>query len=144
MFLGRGITGFFEHGNVFLEESAYSEFQQSCYGFRDKQWDMVCICNPDDTNYYYAIWKWKGQEIYLLKNKYYPVVAFTRGLRLNEKEFVNPPEPFPVPYGSDLVNAEILNTPWDGSRHHLSDGEIQQIQYWKPISLGNIIFNEWD
>lgn len=43
------------------------------------------------------------------------------------------------------LTADFLNQPLS-SQHttNLGEGEMQQVQYWKPKSVGNLIFNNWD
>ena len=83
------------------------------------------------------------QEVYLLQNKYYPIIAMTKELSLYEKVFIDIIDPFRIIDG-EIISAEILNEAFDDTQYHLSNVELQQIRYWKPVSIGNIIFNEWD
>lgn len=143
MLLKPGITGFFEYGDTILEEGTYSEFRKLCYGFRDERWELAGTSQGEDTNYYYAWWNVEGEKRYLLRNKYYDIYAFTKGLQQNEKVFMDPPEPFSQ--YCETVSADILNEPWEEKEISLlAKAELEQIRYWKPLSVGNIIFNEWD
>lgn len=151
MLLEKGITGFFEYGDPFIPELDYASFQRMCYAVRDRQWQMTGIFCPDHTNYFYAHFQGcystgetERQEVYILQNKYYPIVAMTKELSLYEKVFIDITDPFLPFIDGELISAEILNEAFHDSQHHLSDAELQQIRYWKPVSIGNIIFNEWD
>ena len=46
--------------------------------------------------------------------------------------------------GYEMINANILNSEFTGKEHNLSPVELEQIKYWQPSSIGNIIYNEWD
>ena len=46
--------------------------------------------------------------------------------------------------GYEMINANILNSEFTGKEHNLSPVELEQIKYWEPGSIGNIIYNEWD
>lgn len=145
MLLEKGITGFFDARDGYLEESAFSEFKKYCYGFKVQGWDLADICNLDHISYYYAWWNVDGQKIYILQNKFYSYLAFTEELQQNEKVFIAPPNSFQDPLYGKILSAEVLNDPWEEKKmHHLSNAELEQIRYWKPGSIGNIIFNEWD
>ena len=37
-----------------------------------------------------------------------------------------------------------LNQDWRGLCRGLSPEELEQIRYWKPQTVGEIIFNTWD
>ena len=139
MLLERGITGFFNCEP--LEENDYTAFKRACYAVRD-YWDLRDIGRPDCANYFYAQFTADGQNLYLLLNRYYPVIGFTHALDLYEKTFIDVPENPVMNY--DIVPAEILNAPFKNIKHNLSKGELKEIQYWNPISIGNILFNEWD
>ena len=143
MLLKRGITGFFNVDAGSLEENDYTAFQQICYSIiHINNWHLINVCNPDHTNYFYAQFISNKQNLYVLLNKYYPIAAFTNELTMNEKTFIDVPENLYMNY--DIVGAEILNSPFTDSQHNLSKAELEQIRYWNPISVGNIIFNEWD
>lgn len=150
MLLEKGITGFFEYGDCIMPELDYTAFQRMCYTVRNKQWNMTGIFRPEHTNYFYAHFQgcydteqMEKQEVYLLQNKYYPIIAMTKELSLYEKVFIDITDPFRIIDG-EIISAEILNEAFDDTQYHLSNVELQQIRYWKPVSIGNIIFNEWD
>lgn len=150
MLLEKGITGFFEYGYGIMPELDDTAFQRMCYTVRNKQWNMAGIFCQYHTNYFYAHFQGRydteqreKQEVYLLQNKYYPIIAMTKELSLYEKVFIDITDPFRIIDG-EIISAEILNEAFDDTQYHLSNVELQQIRYWKPVSIGNIIFNEWD
>lgn len=144
MILKRGITGFFDVGDCPLAENDYSAFKQVCYSIRAKNRELLDICRPNNTNYFYAQFTSDGQNFYVLLNKYYPVIAFTNELTFMNKAFVDFTEISSYFTGYDMVRAEVLNARFTNIEHDLSKAETEQIKYWEPISIGNIIFNEWD
>ena len=144
MLLERGITGFFDIDVCPLDQNNYSAFKKACYLIHIGFWELNNVCNPDNTNYFYAHFAFGRQNMYILLNKYYPIVAFTNELTMNEKSFINIEENLYVLANYNMVGAEILNAAFTYSEHNLSKAELKQIKYWKPTSIGNIIFNEWD
>ena len=144
MLLERGITGFFDIDVCPLGENNYRAFKQACYSFCMNFGNLKNVCNPDNTNYFYAHFAFGRQNMYILLNKYYPIVAFTNELTMNEKSFINIEENLYVLANYNMVGAEILNAAFTYSEHNLSKAELKQVKYWNPTSIGNIIFNEWD
>lgn len=144
MLLEKGITGFFDIYSDPLGEINYSAFKQACYSIRMDFCNLNNVCNPDNTNYFYSHFTFNGQNLYILLNKYYPIVAFTNELTMNGKTFIDFKENSFVLASYNMVGAEILNAAFTSSEHNLSEVELKQIKYWNPTSIGNIIFNEWD
>ena len=50
------------------------------------------VCAPDNASYYYARLVFGGNDIYILLNKYYPVIAFSHGIEMNNKTFFDDAE----------------------------------------------------
>lgn len=144
MLLEKGITGFFDIDVCPLGENNYRAFKQACYSFCMNFWNLKNVCNPDNTNYFYAHLTFNGQNLYILLNRYYPIIAFTNDLAMNQKTFVDISEDINVFVNYDIIKADVLNSPFTYSEHNLSKAELKQISYWNPTSVGNIIFNEWD
>ena len=144
MLLNRGITGFFDVNSHTLNENDFITFKKILYSIHINEWNLIEICNPNNTNYFYANFTYNGHNLYILLNKYYPIIAFTNELTLNEKLFIDISESLIYFSNYDVVGAETLNSEFTNYEHNLSKIELEQIKYWNPISVGNIIFNEWD
>ena len=133
MILPAGITGFF-HNSV-MPELDFKKFQQYCYSVR--AFPVLEISNQKQNNYFCA----KFPDFYLLLNRYYPFAGVVKVLSA-EKIFIT--ISFPEFFEYEFLPAELLNHPFHFRNHQLSETELQQILYWNPVSVGNIIFNEWD
>ncbi|WP_295071489.1 hypothetical protein [Ruminococcus sp.] len=144
MILKRGITGFFDGDNCSLTENGYMAFKQVCYCIQTNTTNLLDICKPDNANYFYAHFNTYGKELYVLLNKYHPIIAFTNELTFMNKVFINVPENHVYFMNYDIVSADILNSPFTNIEYDLFKVELEQIKYWNPTSIGNIIFNEWD
>lgn len=148
MILKKGITGFFDVRDEIKDETGYYDFKKICYSIRMDNLKLLEVCNSDNaryfnTSYFYAHFILDDNDLYILLNKYYPVIAFVQKLEINKKfidcQIVNI-------YFTDyeVINANTLNSEFTGKEHNLSPVELQEIKYWNPSSIGNIIYNEWD
>lgn len=133
MLLQKGITGFFDRNS--LPENDYLLFQQYCYAMRNFR--LMRITRPDYASYFLA----EFSSFFLLLNRYYPVAGCIEKL-CPEKQFLDI-KGIVLP-DNYLVPAVYLNAVFDGRSHQLAEAELKQIRYWQPVSVGNIIFNEWD
>lgn len=143
MILKRGITGFFDVQNEPLKELDLKAFKQVCYSARIDSLSLKQVCSPKYTNYYYAHFGNGKKDLYVLLNKYYPIVAFTEDLTF-EKRFVDIPDSSVMFWGYETPGAQFMNSAFVYKDHDLSETEVAQIKYWDPVSVGNIVFNEWD
>ena len=78
-----------------------------------------------------------------MENAYYPWIAFAKNLDFTRIEFIE--SPFDIIY----TNVNVLTLPeleqsWHDIVGELSKAELEQIKYWKPNTVGDIIFNFWD
>ncbi|NND04684.1 MAG: hypothetical protein HKN91_18060 [Acidimicrobiia bacterium] len=90
----------------------------------------------------------RGRSLLVLKNDYLPIVAFS--LKSSDlPEFVAWPQS-----GAALIEVdpslrvcepdELNRRPTDRDLAQLGDAERQEVKYWKPTTIGEIIFNWWD
>ncbi len=100
--------------------------------------------NGENERYFKKIARIYREELYVLLNKYHPIIAFTNELTFMNKVFINVPEKHVYFMNYDIVSADILNSPFTNIEYDLFKVELEQIKYWNPTSIGNIIFNEWD
>ena len=57
----------------------------------------------------------------------------------------NPPEWLRLPEGQvHFPSLTQLNQDWRGLCGELGPEELEQIHYWNPQTVGEIIFNTWD
>lgn len=141
MLLKKGITGFYSAGSFPPEMNNYEAFRKNIYLLANTNGLKINdIKNSDDTNYFYV----EFDSIYFLANKYYAVAGFTENISHGDKIFKDSyinriylPE-------YEIIPAMILNSFFDKTENNLSKCELEQVRYYSPVSVGNIIFNEWD
>lgn len=151
LILCSGITGFQPAPSV--DES---EFKQICYSlFGSKVLDYI----EDRTakNFYECVVKVEDRIVHVLLNGQYPFIAFTsaRELDVNYFSFINEPElskMFKQYY--KVLNCNQLGEPFRyikkgkkiivKNENSLHQGELEQLVYWQPKTVGEVVFNYWD
>ena len=89
MLLKRGITGSFDNfpADNASEKTDLKNFRRICYSICMQSSESDAVCAPDNASYYYARLVFGGNDIYILLNRYYPVIAFSHGIEMNNKTF---------------------------------------------------------
>ena len=147
MILLRGITGFGSINTLpplFLDEKA---FCRMCHAIALENGGTVTELDTDTypRNFYSAKLSRYDQSVFVLQNVHYPYAAFaqrdtSRGfIWISQPEWLQLPES-PVRF----LNLAELNQSWRGLCGELSPEELEQIRYWDPQTVGEIIFNTWD
>ena len=147
MILLRGITGFGSINTVpplFLDEKA---FCRMCHALARENGGAVTELDTDTypRNFYSAKLSRYDQSIFLLQNIHYPYAAFaqrdTSGgfIWISQPEWLRLPE-IPVRF----LNLAELNQSWRGLCGELAPEDLEQIRYWNPQTVGEIVFNTWD
>ncbi|MDE6093074.1 MAG: hypothetical protein K2G14_08265 [Ruminococcus sp.] len=141
--LKKGITGFSAIRDFCPDENDYKKFRKICYSLQNViNMKIINTVNPDCTSYFCAEFTDNENKIYFLLNKYYNVGGFTKNLIFGDKIFTDCSNIYLNE--CEIIPAVILNSDFRETNHDLSKCELEQINYWKPVSVGNIIFNEWD
>ena len=147
MILPGGITGFWS-GNTapppFLDKKA---FCQMCYSLALENGGTVTESDTDTypRNFYSAKLSRQHQSIFILQNIHYPYIAFAQLDTSGGLILVGPPEWLQLPEGSvRFLSLAELKRNWSGLCGELSPEELEQIRYWGPQTVGEIIFNTWD
>lgn len=96
-----------------------------------------------------------NKHLHILLNAHYPFMAFASDVEYGKITFINQPELCNLfsPY-YQVLDTKELNAPALlrlGSKkfivhndNELNSDELEQIAYWKPETIGEIIFNYWD
>ncbi|MDB5346395.1 MAG: response regulator receiver protein [Schlesneria sp.] len=154
MLLQRGVTGFFnwdERGVV--PEFSFREFKELVYGAAAAaQFDVCELAERGITpNFHTALNNCEGRNFAILGHSIYPIIAFAEPLKPMscQLNFIDCPQItlelvrlFPhvkVAYHADLT--QILS---DAELSNLDNMEIEQVNYWKPTTVGETMFNWWD
>ena len=147
MILPRGITGFWSVNTApppFLDEKA---FCQMCYSMALENSGTVTELdtNKYPRNFYSAKLSRYDQSIFVLQNVHYLYVAFAQRDDSDQFVFTSLPEWLQLPDGTmRFLSLDELNQDWRGLCGELSPEELEQIRYWNPQTVGEIVFNTWD
>lgn len=147
MILLRGITGFGSINTLpplFLDEKA---FCRMCHALARENGGAVTEVDTDTAirNFYSAKVSRYGQSVFLLQNIHYPYAAFAQRdtsdgfIWISQPEWLRLPE-IPVRF----LNLAELNQSWRGLCGELAPEDLEQIRYWNPQTVGEIVFNTWD
>lgn len=80
-----------------------------------------------------------------MRNIHYPYIAFAQRDAFGGFILVGTPEWLQLPENSvRFLSLAELNRDWHGLCGELSPEELEQIRYWNPQTVGEIIFNTWD
>lgn len=139
----KGITGFRDVRSPEQSEISLKEIKRLCnYHVRNMQINR--IFSPKNANYFCIETENQSHEIlYILANKYYNIASVTADLCV-DKRFEDMAEANEILYNYSFIPSEKLNSAFDLSESDLYECEYEQIFHHKPVSVGNIIFNEWD
>lgn len=147
MILPRGITGFW-NGNAapppLLDEKA---FRQMCHTLARKNGGAVTEVDTDTTarSFYFASMERYDASVFILQNVHYPCAAFAQRNASGGLILTSPPEWLQLMEGLvRFLSLAELNQDWRGLCRGLSPEAQEQIRYWKPQTVGKIIFNTWD
>lgn len=147
MLLPRGITGFWSvnaNQPPFLDEKA---FRRMCHALARENGGTVAEVDTDTAsrNFYSAKLSRYDQSIFLLQNIHYPYAAFAQRDADGRFIFTGPPEWLRLPERTvRFLSPAELNQDWRNLCGELSPEELEQICYWNPKTVGEIIFNTWD
>ncbi len=152
MFILRsGITGFQPAPSVDKKQ-----FKQICYSIFGKE---ATDLFHEDTgkNFSECIVTWNGSIVHVLLNSHYPFVAFTSQREISEQylPFIDESklsERFNQYY--KVLSSDQLNEPLVYNRkgkkiivkneNTLHQVELEQLAYWQPATVGEVVFNYWD
>ena len=147
MTLPRGITGFWNVDTTpppFLDEKA---FRRLCYTIAQENGGIVAEVDTDTypRNFYSAKLSRYDQSVFILQNIYYPYAAFAGPDDSGGFVLTSTPEWLQLPEGQvRFLSLAELNQDWRGLCQELGPEELEQIRYWNPHTVGEIIFNTWD
>lgn len=142
--LPSGITGFgdWEYPPTF--QGGAGAFRRLSYALARQLSGEVLSLDLDlaGKNFYAAKIQTRQGEIYLLENAPFSWVAFARSLEFGEIAFTEPP--CSLPEDCHVLSLQMLQKDWQEEAGALGKAELAQIAYWKPRTVGQIVFNFWD
>ncbi len=157
MNLPNGVTGFYSSIDNKPNEIDKNHFKSICFNLVRK--NQGKILKIDEANLASNFLKVKvdvfNREIYVLLNAYYPFLALASTVEFQHLNFIDVPvlsKDF-MPFYK-VLSKEELNEPLDirrskgkvslENKHNLDNSELEQIFYWKPKTVGEVMFNFWD
>ncbi|MED4531857.1 hypothetical protein [Metabacillus fastidiosus] len=151
LILYSGITGIVPAPSV-----KEKEFKQICYSLLGSN-VLEFIENGTLKNFYECIIKFKRRNIHILLNRHYPFIAFTSARELNDLylPFIDEPDlsklfeqyykvlslyqlKEPLTYTQKRKNIIVIN------ENELHQDELKELVFWKPRTIGEVVFNYWD
>ena len=118
-----------------------------CHALARKNGRTVTELDTDTAarNFYSAKLSRYDQSVFILQNIHYPYAAFAQ--RDASGGFILAGQPEWLKLSEDPVrflSLAELNQDRSGLCGELSPEELEQIRYWNPQTVGEIIFNTWD
>ena len=147
MILPRGITGFGSINTdppLFLDEKA---FCRMCHALAQENGGAVTEVDTDTAirNFYSAKVSRYDQSVFLLQNIHYPYAAFAQRDASGRFVLTQQPEWLQLPESPvQFLSSDKLYQDWHSLRGELSPEELEQIHYWNPQTVGEVVFNTWD
>ncbi len=146
MQLPKGITGFWSGDTEpppFLDEKA---FRQLCHTLARETGGTVTEMNTAaGGNFYFAGIRRYDDTVFVLQNRHFPYAAFARRGPSGRMAFTEQPEWLRLPEGTVcFLSPAQLEQDCRGRCGALGLEEQEQLRYWKPQTVGEILFNTWD
>jgi len=146
--LPRGITGFTSYPNS-LAIQELKPFISLIYSILrgTLEWEDLDLSGK---NYYYFSIKSSDQEYHVFLNAYFPCVAISKKFKGKKFIFMRAEEILSqfklledcnyLLLGEEILNQDLIELDF----LDLDRAEIEQIRYWKPKTIIEIVFNNWD
>lgn len=147
MILPRGITGFWSANTAPLPLLDEKAFCQMCYSIALENGGTVTELDTDTypRNFYSAKLSRHDQSVFVLQNIHYPYAAFAQRDTSDGFIWISQPEWLQLPEGSvRFLSPSELTRDWHDLCGELSPEDLEQIRYWNPQTVGEIVFNTWD
>lgn len=150
--VARGASGFWRHGDAPLPQVDVVTFKTVCHAVARSirgTVDEAALAGVT-PNFQVALITAPGIRSSVLCHEVLPVVAFAAsppqaGVPLTN--FVCPPawaNAFEVG-GFRLLDVDELSTPLaTADTSGLAEAELEQVRYWRPSTVGELMFNWWD
>ena len=101
--------------------------------------------NTYPRNFYSARLSRYDQSVFILQNIHYPYIALAQRDASGGFIWTSRPEWLQLPEGTvRFLSLSELDQDWHGLCEDLSTEELEQIRYWNPQTVGEIVFNTWD
>ena len=157
MILPNGVTGFYSAKHNKPPTIDEKQFKQNCFSLISSiDGEILEFKGPQvDTNFFDVKAKISNKHMHMLLDVHYPFMTFANEVEYGKIAFINEPELDKL-FGSiyNVLGTKELNEPAIlklGSKQTIlqnendfNKDELKQVAYWKPKTIGEIIFNYWD
>ncbi|MBA9027440.1 hypothetical protein [Peribacillus huizhouensis] len=141
-----GITGFYEQ-QCEPPKIDGKQFKQLCFSIiKNNEGTVLEFKAPTEvTNFFDVEVNVINKHFHILLNAYYPLLTFSSVVNFGEINFIDEPHLYKEfsPFYSVLGTTE-LNEQFFQKDNEFNNAELEQIAYWKPERIGDVIFNYWD
>ncbi len=157
MKLPKGVTGFYNAKYNKPPTIDGKQFKQQCFSIIKRNNGKVLeFIEPQfATNFLNLEVKVFNNHLHILLNEHYPFLAFASFVDFENINFIDEPEllkqfsPFYKVLGMEELNEPLYIKEDTGkiilkNDNELNSAELEQIAYWKPKSVGEVIYNFWD
>jgi hypothetical protein len=149
--LPRGITGFRDR-NENATRVDPAEFKAACYVVAREAGGSVATFDDDllARNYYRAAAQLRGQSLSIACNAFQPWVVIAAPISQGQLHLHFLDAQLPSRLIAELTEFRPLDASWLAGEltsqllSELGPAELEQIAYWKPSRIGDVIFNSWD
>jgi hypothetical protein len=152
--LPHGITGFRDADDPPLPLCDVADFRGHCYAAaRTLNGRVVAVEAPSrgvETNFARGVLELPTGRVAVLLNAHFPLIAFAEPPAEGEGfvRFTDSPG-LAEAFGNfgiyEVVGASELAAPLTPEqRRRLAPAEREQIEYWQPRRVGDVVFNFWD
>jgi hypothetical protein len=157
MKLQYGISGFFDRREAITPSVNGNEFKKICHSITAALTHCKLIDYKEPllgTNFYHASISILDTVMHILLNAQYPIMTFASLIEpfniifIDSLELLNQFGIYYVVVSSDEMN-DVLQYMESkdgfviGNDNDLNKAELKQIRYWKPKTVGEIVFNFW-
>lgn len=143
-----GITGFGKCPEQF-EEQDEKQFEmylyQALHPIKGKVISKDFLIK--NKNFFTYLIEIHHKQYYILLNSIYPLIAFASSVDYSGIVFIDPIYIFDVSFQTPykILSKDLLNKPIElNDLESLRDYEINNIKYWNPGTIGEVIYNYWD
>lgn len=156
MKLPNGITGFYNSENNKPPKVDGKQFKQVCATIVNRSGGkMLEFKEPQfPMNFFVTEVKVFNKQFHILLNEHFPYLAFASVVEFGRINFIDVPELIQFSSLYKVLRVRELNEPLvlkpDSKKgilqndNNLNSAELEQIAYWEPKRIGEVIFNYWD
>lgn len=147
MNLPKGVTGFWASGGQAPRAVDAKRFKSCCYeAAREtsgKVAEFQAAYSGFVRNFHVAKLDWHDHQREVWCNAHHPLIAFVTS---HDSRFIDDLRLGAFfADGFRLLSEHDLNQyPTPATLCDLDENELSQIRYWRPLRIGEIIFNSWD